>query len=171
MNDSMKPLARSQELLIKELPDELLIYDLIRHKAYCLNKSAAVVWNLCDGKNTIVELTHKSAKALNGSINEETVWLALEELEKSALLKTPIKRAGGKERITRRELARRLGIAAASIPLITAIIAPTSAHAASLRQNGESCSLSEECFSGCCDPVSSVCEDASVCGAFYRQIG
>ena len=49
------PFARKREghLVIDELPDEVLVYDLDRHKAHCLNQTAALVWQHCDGKMAI----------------------------------------------------------------------------------------------------------------------
>lgn len=168
MNDSIKPHARHHELIIQELPDELLVYDLAANKAYCLNRSAMIVWNLCDGGSTVADLANHLATALNAARSEGTVWLALEELKKcDLLLEIPKRRAveKGKEvLLTRRELTRRLGIAAASLPMIIALVAPTAAQNASRRANGEACgSLSEVCVSGCCDPVSSVCAQIEVC--------
>jgi hypothetical protein len=32
-----KPLARKEGLVIQELPDEVLVYDLDRDRAHCLN--------------------------------------------------------------------------------------------------------------------------------------
>ena len=40
----MKPRARTEGLVVTELPDELLVYDLERHRAYCLNPTAALVF-------------------------------------------------------------------------------------------------------------------------------
>lgn len=169
MNDLIKPQARDRELVIHELPDEMLVYDLAAHKAYCLNRSAAIIWNLCDGNHTTAEMAGHLATALNAAENEEVVRLALDELEKCELLQTPIKNdknAVVERRISRRELTRRLGIAAAfSLPFISILIAPTAAQSASLKSNGVSCGLSEECASGCCDPVASVCAVVEVCGA------
>ena len=58
MNDSLqKPVARKEGLVIQEMPDEVLVYDLETNKAHCLNKTAAFVWNACDGKNSVAEIT------------------------------------------------------------------------------------------------------------------
>ena len=40
----MKPRARTEGLVVTELPDELLVYDLERHRAHCLNPTAALVF-------------------------------------------------------------------------------------------------------------------------------
>ena len=41
---ALMPRARQDELVVEELPDETLVYDLKRHKARCLNRTAALVW-------------------------------------------------------------------------------------------------------------------------------
>lgn len=169
MNDSIKPRARQNELITQEMPDELLVYDLAAHKAYCLNRTAAIIWNLCDGDSTITDLATRSAAAANAAISEEAVWLALDELEKFGLLQVPAARADAK-RISRRELTRRLGFAAAaSLPLIIALTAPTAAQSASLKSNGTACTLGDECASGCCDPGLSVCTIIEVCNTAPRR--
>ncbi|HAF25007.1 MAG TPA: hypothetical protein DCK93_19230, partial [Blastocatellia bacterium] len=80
------PLARQESLVIKELPDETLVYDLREDKAHCLNQTAARVWKSCDGQTTVSEI----ARALGGKINsrsdEDIVWLALDQLQKFKLL-------------------------------------------------------------------------------------
>ena len=43
MNEYFLPTARKNDLVIQELPDELLIYDLSRNKALCLNQTAKLI--------------------------------------------------------------------------------------------------------------------------------
>jgi hypothetical protein len=43
------PRMRAYALVIDDLPDEVLVYDLERHQAHCLNHTAALVWRACDG--------------------------------------------------------------------------------------------------------------------------
>ena len=42
---ALMPRARQDELVVEELQDETLVYDLKRHKARCLNRTAALVWS------------------------------------------------------------------------------------------------------------------------------
>ena len=60
----MFPETARDEVLIEALGDELVVYDLVRHRAHCLNKSAALVWRHCDGKTTIAELAKLLQKEL-----------------------------------------------------------------------------------------------------------
>ena len=56
-NNHAMPRARQEKLLVHELTDEVLVYDLKRHKAHSLNKTAALVWQRCDGKSGVTEIT------------------------------------------------------------------------------------------------------------------
>jgi hypothetical protein len=51
------PHSRTKELVVQELKGELLIYDLSTNKAFCLNETSALVWQLCDGKSSISEIS------------------------------------------------------------------------------------------------------------------
>ena len=60
------PRIRKQKLIVDELPDEVLVYDLDRHKAHCLNSTAAMVWRRCDGKTRPAEI----ARRLQGELDQ-----------------------------------------------------------------------------------------------------
>ena len=51
----MLPHARVNELIVRELPEETLVYDQKHDKAHCLNRAAALVWRHCDGQTTGVD--------------------------------------------------------------------------------------------------------------------
>ncbi|HEY0004483.1 MAG TPA: hypothetical protein VGB17_06700, partial [Pyrinomonadaceae bacterium] len=50
------PLARKEGLVVRELADELLVYDTRRDRAHCLNKTASLVWQRCDGLTSTSEM-------------------------------------------------------------------------------------------------------------------
>jgi hypothetical protein len=126
------PVARKDELVIQEVPGETLIYDLKSHKAHCLNRTAALVWKYCDGKHTAEQAAHKIEAELGMAVSDEVVWLAVEQLERLKLLQAAKRGTHSMTRMTRREAVRRLGITAAiALPLITSIVAPEAAQAAS----------------------------------------
>ena len=81
------PLARQSNLVIQELPDELLIYDLKINRAICLNSVSALVWQLCDGRNSVQEISRKISEKLGDLLNEDVVHLAIYQLNKNSLLK------------------------------------------------------------------------------------
>lgn len=141
------PLARKEGLLVEELPHEVLVYDSERHKAHCLNPTAALVWKHCDGRTSVSEMAHLLEKSLGtGAVDEDVVWCALNQLEKDHLLEEKLIWPVGAKPISRRELVRRLGIGAAiAIPLVTSIIAPTAAYAGSPGTSGTTCRSTGDC--------------------------
>ena len=131
------PVARTQNLIIKELPDETLIYDLESDQAHCLNLTAALAWKNCDGSHSIADLTQLLIVRLGVDVAEDVVWLALGQLGKfDLLLQSPA--APHAADLTRRQLARHLGLAALSLPLIASICSPTAAQSASPELRGAS---------------------------------
>jgi len=70
-------LARDEELVVQELSDEVLIYDLRQHKAHCLNQTAAFVWNHCDGETSADEIANLMEKEWRTPVNADAVWFAL----------------------------------------------------------------------------------------------
>jgi hypothetical protein len=146
-----RPKARREGVVVRELPDEVLVYDLETHKAVCLNSTAAAVWRLCDGRRTASDIRRTLEKSAGGAVPEEIVWLALEQLGRDKLLDArpprPVELAG----LSRREMIRRVGLAAAvALPAVASIIAPTPAQAASCLPSGATCSDSAQCCSGAC---------------------
>jgi Coenzyme PQQ synthesis protein D (PqqD) len=149
--ENQLPRARQEHLVMQDLPDELLIYDLERHRAYCLNRTAALVWQSCDGKQTVEEMARVLEKKIAHPVNEHLVWFALEQLSRYRLLEEQIELPILGERMTRREMARRLGFAtAALVPFITAIVAPTAAQAATCAALGIPCLTNGRCCSKLC---------------------
>ena len=53
----MYPLTQSTGFVVEEMDEEILLYHPNTHKAIHLNRTAAVIWKLCDGKRTVKELT------------------------------------------------------------------------------------------------------------------
>jgi hypothetical protein len=124
------PEARKEGLIVHPLSEEVLVYDLDRHKAHSLNKTAALVWNRCDGKTSVADLAQCLGDKLKAPVDEDVVWLALNQLRKARLLQEQTSTAQ-KPGLSRRELIKRIGVGGAmALPLITSIIAPTTAQAA-----------------------------------------
>jgi Coenzyme PQQ synthesis protein D (PqqD) len=156
--ENQLPRARQEHLVIQDLPDELLIYDLERHRAYCLNRIAALVWQSCDGRRTVGEMTQALEKKIAHPVNEHLIWFALDQLNRCRLLEEQIELPILRERMTRRELARRLGFAtAALVPFITSIVAPTAAQTATCRAVGVICTTNAHCCSNLCVNGTCVC--------------
>ncbi|HEY0322715.1 MAG TPA: PqqD family peptide modification chaperone [Pyrinomonadaceae bacterium] len=150
------PKARSDGLVIKKLPDEVLVYDLENNQAHCLNQAAALVWSHCDGRNSVEEIAGLVEAEAEGIFTEEVVWHALAQLERFSLLEERIEVPGEIALLSRRELGRRLGLATiTALPFILTIVAPEEASAASCRATGNSCAVNAQCCSGLC--ISGTC--------------
>jgi hypothetical protein len=146
------PRARRDGLIVQELPDELLVYDLVRQKAHCLNRSAALVWNHCDGRTSVEQLVRILAKETKAPVDHAVVWKAFDQLSKAHLLKGPARTWPGASRISRRELIRRVGTAAAvALPIVSSIVAPGAIQAATCRPSNAACTSSAQCCSLLCD--------------------
>jgi len=129
MSQNLKPQAREAGLVIEELDDELLVYDLERHKAHCLNSTAALVWRHCDGKTSAQSIASRIRNEAQIPMDDEVVWVALRRLGKANLLseKVPLPKAfqfGS----TRRDLLKKLALVG-GLSVVT-IISPTAAEAA-----------------------------------------
>jgi hypothetical protein len=119
------PRVRNENTVVQSLDKELLVYDLVTNKAFCLNETSAIVFNACSGHTTFDELKRQH------KFTDELIFLALDELKKSSLLtddtyQSPF--AG----MTRRQAAKKVGLATMiALPLISSVIAPQAAAAQS----------------------------------------
>lgn len=130
--EQVVPTARTKDIVTRDMPDEVLVYDLKNHKAHCLNQTAAAVWKYCNGQATVTEIKRQMKTDLDLTIDEATVWLAVERLSKANLLEVQITVPIGSSRQSRRETIRRLGMGfAVSVPLVMSIVAPTAIAGAS----------------------------------------
>jgi len=154
MNNSQRPIARKTGLVIQEVPDEVLVYDLETNKAHCLNQSAAMVWRSCDGTNSVSEIAKLVETQAGGKVNEDFVWLAIDQLNENNLLENTV--ATGLEGQSRREAIKKIGLASMiAVPVIASLVAPKSALAAS------SCICSGPVF--CTIPDSASCPSTVNC--------
>lgn len=160
MSDQYLPAARNSKLVVRELADEVLVYDEGDHRAHCLNRTAALVWKSCDGMTPVSGIAERVSGQLSTPVSDEVVWLALDQLAEFDLLAHAESRPMAQNLISRRKMMRRLGIAAAvSLPLITSIVSPTAAQAQS-PCNEENCPAPMCCSGGLCFPEGS--EECSV---------
>ena len=139
------PVARKDQLIVKELESEVLTYDLSTYQAHCLNPTASIVWKNCDGKKTVAQVVRILEAHLKAPVSPDVVWLALDQLGESRLLVQPASRPSDMNQISRREVARRIGIAALALPLIIAITAPTAQAAGSCVPGGQPCVPPNNC--------------------------
>ena len=144
-----KPLARKDGLVIQELPDEVLVYDLDSDRAHCLNQTAAFVWQRCDGRNTTAQIARKLGQQFDCPVDEKIVWLALDQLGRNHLLERQPIPPPALMGMNRRAMVRALGLAAVvAVPVVTSIVAPTPTQAATCTPQNGSCTASAECCAG-----------------------
>ncbi len=127
----MNPHARQDNLVVQEVGDELVVYDKERYRAHRLNRSAALVWRHCDGKTTVADLAALLQSELNAPADKGLVWLALDQLGKAHLLREKMTRPTNTRGVSRRQILRKLGAAAAAVlvPVVTSLVAPASGRA------------------------------------------
>lgn len=144
------PEARSERLLVREVADELVIYDLERHRAHSLNRAAALIWRHCDGRTTVTELAAVLHRELGAAGDETAVWMALRRLGKAHLLQDRVTVPAQAVSCSRRELMRRMAVLG-GLALVSSILVPEPVQAQSAcLPEGATCTSSIRCCSGCC---------------------
>lgn len=97
------PLARSSNIVVQHLGNEILIYDLKSHEAFNLNSTCSIVYQSCDGKTSFEELK------LKHSFSDELIFLAIDELKKKTLIKADEALISPFVGMSRREVIRKVG--------------------------------------------------------------
>ncbi len=129
MKNPQFPIARTSGIVIQEVPEEVLVYDLDTNKAHCLNQTAALIWKACDGKRSISDIA-KYVESLAGSnVSDDFVWLAIDQLNENNLLEQEI--SANFNGLSRRDVIKRIGLSTMiAVPVIASLVAPQSAMAA-----------------------------------------
>src|SRR5262245_671974 len=140
MTNAEYPTARRDDLVVQETDNEVLVYDLKSNKASCLNSTASLVWNHCDGRKDVGEIT-KAVSAFTGSkVSTDVVNLALSQLSKSRLLKDQYTFDAGPDRVSRREVIKKIGLSSAvALPVVVTLLAPEARAQASACNVGAIC--------------------------------
>jgi Coenzyme PQQ synthesis protein D (PqqD) len=161
-------LARNDELVIQDLQDEVLVYDLKNHKAHCLNKTAAFIWNHCDGKTTTEDIAKMMTQEWHTPVTEDAVWFAMSKLSKAELLQQRIVLPESRAGMSRRSAIRRLGLGALLIPVVMTIVSPTAMAGASVPAACLSCIKK---ITGAADCVTPTADCTDVPGACFDNAG
>lgn len=149
---ALLPRSRTDNLVIRELDDETLVYDTDRDEAHCLNQTAALVWKHCDGKTSAAQAAQSLQSYLEVAVDADLIWLAVKHLERFDL----VEKARKSPRVSRRKLLFKYAPAALALPAIMSITAPTPAQSASCalatgRPIGCPCSGDDQCDSFNCN--------------------
>lgn len=157
MNNPNNPLARQNGIVVQEMPDEVLVYDLDSNKAHCLNKSAAFVWKSCDGSNTVGDIVKQFEATGGGKVTEDFVWLAIDQLNENGLLANEV--APRFQGQSRRQVLKTIGLASmVALPIIASLVAPTSA----LASTSCTCTSNGSCAGRAC-PSQTNCNSLGLC--------
>lgn len=120
---SKLPQSKTDNIVVQNLENETLIYNLETNKVFCLNETSALVYQACNGQTNFEEIKNKH------NLPDEIVFLALDLLKKENLLEesfiSPL--AGMK----RREVIKKIGLTSMiALPIISSLMAPTAIMAA-----------------------------------------
>ena len=130
----MNPVAK-KNILVEELPDETLVYDLDRHRAHCLNPTAAFLLTQANGERDLEDLSRLAEAEFGENTTAEVVQLGMERLQRARLVEwegadTP------ETGISRKDAIRRLALVGLVLPAVMTIVTPFPAQAArSSREN------------------------------------
>ena len=138
---------RRKKLIARWSGDELVLYDQESTTAHCLNRIAGEMWLACEYGSSPIEV----AAALREDwpeIEAEVVHASLTQMAEAGLLEATTKQKCDSP--SRREIIRRLGITAAvALPIVvTSVLIPSPAAAASCATLSQPCSVSHPCCSG-----------------------
>jgi hypothetical protein len=139
--------SKTNNIVVQELETEVLIYNLESNKAFCLNETSALIWQICGQENSLEQIRQKVEKRLNHPVMDEFIWLALSDLKKHGLIENANQVEDKFEGLNRRQIVKKVGLATMmALPAVSSVVAPTAANA----QSGcsffqESCVTREDC--------------------------
>ena len=118
----MRPLARRDGVLLQTVGDQLVVYDQKRRRLHVLSRSAALIWQHCDGDRDVAQLAEIIGRELGTPVDDEVIRLALEQLDQAELLNLPQASTSQADLVSRRQMVNRaLGGLAAGVllPVVT----------------------------------------------------
>lgn len=154
------PVSRSEDVVVQELNGEVLIYDLQINKAFSLNETSTLVWQLCDGNNSVADISRQVETKLVTPFGEAVAWLALNELRKNKLLTNMETIDVQFNGLTRREVIRQIGLTSMiALPVISALVAPkaTSAQSPAAACTAPAMGTTGAMFGGCLNINAAAC--------------
>lgn len=167
MKNQVVPKARKENLVVQELDSEVLIYDLNTNKAFCLNETSTLIWQACNEGKTVAEISKSISKKLNSPVNEDLVWLALDQLKKENLIENKEEIVVDFGGMSRREVIRKVGLATVvALPLVSSLVAPLAIHAVSAAACGTlTCHNGANGNSYCVSQGCGTCNNRGICSA------
>ena len=150
MTQKTGPKARKNDLSITTIGDETVVFDRLSNKASCLNAVTTTVWQACDGDSDDVKLLNALRNAGFQDVSEETVWVALDQLNQAELLDSAFNIAGVLPKdLSRREMLRSLGkVAGVALPVLSTIEIQPAIAGLSDNCGGTACNGNTDCCPG-----------------------
>jgi hypothetical protein len=152
-NQTKLPMLRTENLVVQELPHELLIYDLKKDRALCLNETSRLILDECKGENSIDQAIINLSGKLKNQVSEEMIWMVVEQFKKFDLLKNDYQLPVQTTKLTRRKILQSAAALGLALPVITSLVAPMAVNAQSgtcVMINGGTCSFQPLGFDDCC---------------------
>jgi hypothetical protein len=131
----MYPMARTADLTVKPMGDEVVVFDARNGSVHHLNRVAEVAWRACDGRTDLAGLARIVGRVTQVPDPAPAVELALEQLSRRGLLETPVERASADRRRDRRGVLKELAKALA----IPAVLTLTASRARANFGTGDPC--------------------------------
>ncbi len=119
-----------KNVVVQTISEEVLVYNLSNHKAHCLNKTAAMIREACDGKSDILKIKSNVDQNSGEQLPLDLIILTIDDL----ITKDLIVRQdhGSIDRTTRREMIRKAALTTAiALPLISSVVSPAAVSAQS----------------------------------------
>jgi hypothetical protein len=113
----MRPRAQHTGLLVRTVGDQVVVYDQRRQSLHVLNRTTALVWDLCDGTRTVADIAEAIAQKLDAAADVGVVELALAQLEEAFLLQPVVSTTGATEDLSRRQMLQRAAAVAVGVLL------------------------------------------------------
>lgn len=124
--------ARRRDTIAQDLGHETMVFDSVRGEYHLLNPLAAFVFRHANGETAEGDLLTLAREQFGSELGTTDIELAVDELQRVSLLEAPETRRAARPAISRRDAARRMAALALSAPLVTSLLAPEPAMAASV---------------------------------------
>lgn len=124
----MDPKAKPN-LLVEEVLDETLVYDLDGHRAHCLNAPAGFLLRNADGTRSVEDLVAMARSEFGADTGPKAVEVGLERLRRAGLIEWDGARRAV-EGIDRRRMLKQLAAIGVVLPTVLTLASPFPAQAA-----------------------------------------
>lgn len=123
--------AQRADLVAMDASHETFLYDQKRFQGFALNEHATLVWQKCDGQTPIHRVIDEVAAKAGQDVAPAVVWQALHRLHKAGLLASEPQVPPKPMFRSRRAFLQFAGAMAVCLPVVTSVLVPLPALAAS----------------------------------------